>query len=160
MAIIDNNQNNQTTQSAQQAAPQAQQPQQGQQAMRQPWSFHQQGLIGSPVAAGVGGEYFTKFRTSLTEIYKDIVEGVEVRIISLNRQNMPSLRFSSLVVACRMNTVNSNAVAFHQFVNLQKLHDSGNETRNKVHTTYNRRHHWSNTLRKLFLCKIRCPCNS
>ncbi len=116
MAIIDNNQNNQTTQSAQQAAPQAQQPQQGQQAMRQPWSFHQQGLIASPVAAGVGGEYFTKFRASLTEIYKDIVEGVEVRIISLNRQNMPSLRFSSLVVACRMNTVNSNAVAFHTLI--------------------------------------------
>lgn len=80
------------------------------------WSFHQQHLINSPVAAGVGGEYFTRFRTQLTEIYKLIAEGVDIRIISLNKQSIPSLRFSALVVVCRQPAVNESAVAFHTLV--------------------------------------------
>ena len=67
------------------------------------WSFHQTNLTKSPVAAGVGGEYFTKFRTAINELFKDIVEGVELKIISLNRQNAQEMRFSAIVVAVRLS---------------------------------------------------------
>lgn len=117
MALIDNDNTNQSTQ---QAAPQqAAQSSQGNQEPRKAagfWSFHQQNVVNNPVAAGVGGEYFTKMRTQLAEIYKDIAGGVDVRIISLNRQNMPALRFSALVVACRMPEINKQAVAFHTLI--------------------------------------------
>ncbi len=80
------------------------------------WSFHQTNLTKSPVAAGVGGEYFTKFRTAINELFKDIVEGVELKIISLNRQNAQEMRFSAIVVAVRMPKVSSNVAAYHTLI--------------------------------------------
>lgn len=112
MAIIDNNTQNQNQASAAPAQPQAAQ----QNAQRQAspfWSFHQTGLINTPVAAGIGGEYFTKFRQELLDIYKDIAAGLQISVISLNRQNIPQLRFSALVVAVRYPEVADNISAFH-----------------------------------------------
>lgn len=80
------------------------------------WSFHQQNVVNSPVAAGVGGEYYTKMRAKLSEIYKDIAEGVDVTILALNRQNFPALKFSALVIACRMPNLSESVVAFHTLV--------------------------------------------
>lgn len=109
MAIQENNES--VGQSAASAQPQQQTQSTGDR--NRFWSFHQQNVVNSPVSAGVGGEYFTKLRTAFIEIYKDIAEGVEVSILSLNRQNFPALKFSALVVACRMPDVNNSAVAFH-----------------------------------------------
>ena len=80
------------------------------------WSFHKSNLLNSPVAAGIGGEYFTKIRAALVDIYKDLAEGIEVSILSLNRQNPPGLRFSALVVACTMPSVNAAVTAYHTLV--------------------------------------------
>lgn len=115
MAIVDENASNQqqgntgTRQDTYQAAAQG-----GQQQNR--WSFHQTNLTKSPVAAGVGGEYFTRFRTAINELFKDIVEGVELKIISLNRQNSQEMRFSAIVVAVRMPNVSGNVAAFHTLI--------------------------------------------
>lgn len=80
------------------------------------WSFHNSNLLGSPVAAGVGGEYLQKFRQTLAEIYKEIVPGVEVQMLTLNRQNTPALRFSAIIIACRIPEVSVNHVAFHTLI--------------------------------------------
>lgn len=64
------------------------------------WAFGQ-GLLKTPVAAGTGGEYLSRFRTQLTEIYKDIATGLKIDVISLNRQQITELRFSALVIAVR-----------------------------------------------------------
>jgi len=80
------------------------------------WSFHSSNLLGSPVAAGVGGEYLQKFRQTLAEIYKEIVPGVEVQMLTLNRQNTPALRFSAIIIACRIPEVSVNHVAFHTLI--------------------------------------------
>lgn len=82
----------------------------------QPWSFHTANLLGSPVAAGIGGEYMIQFRQALANVFKDIAPSVEVRILTLNRQNTPSLRFSALIVACRIPDTSSNVVAFHTLI--------------------------------------------
>ena len=111
MAIINENDNVQSSNSqAQQQAPGIQAPK------KSFWSFHQKGITNTPVAAGVGGEYFTKFRTAISEVFKDIAEGLEISVIALNRQNMPQLRFSAMVVACRMPDVNKNVVAYHTLI--------------------------------------------
>jgi len=80
------------------------------------WSFHQSNRFSGPVSAGIGGEYFTKFRTELATIYKDIAAGLDVRVISLNRQNLPALKFSALVVAVRYPEASADAVAFHTLI--------------------------------------------
>lgn len=111
MAIQDeNNQQNQT------AAPQAE-PQQAQRPVGpSTWSFHQPNLMNAPVAAGVGGEYFTKLRAAFAEVYKDIATGIKVDVLSLNRQNIPALKFSALLVVCRMPEQNNSVVAFHTLI--------------------------------------------
>lgn len=80
------------------------------------WSFHSTNLLGSPVAAGVGGEYLQRFRQGLADIYKDIVPGVEVQILTLNRQNTPALRFSAILIACRIPEISTSHVAFHTLI--------------------------------------------
>ena len=102
--------------SAPSAQPAAGQPNQNAPASSGVWNFHQQNLLKTPVSAGVGGEYFTKMRTSLTEIFGDIAEGLDVKVIGLNRQNITTLKFSALVVACRLMDVNPNIVAFHTLI--------------------------------------------
>ena len=114
MAIIDQNETTQNNQAQQQAAPQAKNAEQGKRSGF--WSFHQKGIVNAPVAAGIGGEYFTKIRTLLIDIYKDLAEGLEVSILSLNRQNFPQLRFSSIIVACKMPSVNQSVVAYHTLI--------------------------------------------
>lgn len=114
MAIIDNTQNNNTN--AAKAEPQVQPQQSGKKPGDQFWSFHQKNVLNSPVSAGIGGEYFTKMRTLLGEIYKDIAEGLQVDIISLNRQNFPALKFSALIVACVRPEINKSVVAYHTLI--------------------------------------------
>jgi len=80
------------------------------------WSFHQQNVTNSPVAAGVGGEYLTKMRTLVLEMYKEIAEGMEVTTLTLNRLNYPALKFSALVVACRIPQSGKDIIAFHTLV--------------------------------------------
>lgn len=80
------------------------------------WSFHQRDLLNSPISAGIGGEYFIKIRTALAEIYKDITEGLSVTTLALNRQNFPGLKFSALVIACRMPEVANDVVAYHTLI--------------------------------------------
>lgn len=88
-----------------------QQPQQETRASA--WSFHQQNLISTPIAAGAGGEYFTTLRTKLAEIYKDIAAGVDVKLIGLTRQQNPELKFTAMVVAICMPNVDPSVVGFH-----------------------------------------------
>ena len=113
MALIDNNEPNQSNNAPRQAqaAPAGEQPKR-----TGFWSFHQKGIVNAPVSAGIGGEYFTKIRTTLGEIYKDLAEGLEVSILSLNRQNFPQLRFSALIVACKMPSVNNQIVSYHTLI--------------------------------------------
>lgn len=93
-----------------------------------PWSFHQQNPLGSPVSAGVGGEYFTKMRDAMVEVFKEIANGVNLNVISLNRQNYPSLRFSALVVAISIPEVSENIVAFHTLI----LENTGEKLDKKI----------------------------
>lgn len=112
-----------------QAASAAQPKQQTQQAAGiMPWSFHQQNPLGSPVSAGVGGEYFTKMRDAMIEVFKEIAAGVNLNVISLNRQNYPSLRFSALVVAISIPEVSENIVAFHTLI----LENTGDKLEKKI----------------------------
>lgn len=80
------------------------------------WSFNQQNLLNSPVAAGIGGEYFTKFRGILADICKNVAEEMDVSIIALNRQNQPNLRFSVLAVAARLKKLDPNTVSFYTLI--------------------------------------------
>ena len=137
MAIVDDNTtNDQGTSGARQDAYQnaASQTQKG-----GVWSFHQTNLTKSPVAAGVGGEYFTKFRTAINELFKDIVEGVELKIISLNRQNAQEMRFSAIIVAVRMPKVSSNVAAYHTLIleaTGEKLTPRSGDARNKINQAF------------------------
>ena len=115
MAIQENNQQQASTQSnfggAAPSQPQAQRGQAG-----SAWSFHQKDLVNAPVSAGVGGEYFTKFRQAIVDVFKDIAEGLEISVLSLNRQNIQGLRFSALVAALRRPELDANTVAYHTLI--------------------------------------------
>lgn len=115
MAIHDN-----TTQQPQpqaQAAQAAQpQPQAAQRPAGVPWSFHQSNLINNPTAGGSGGEYLASFKKALEEVYKEIAQGVEVKLISLNRHVLTDLKFSALVVACRYPEYAPDTVAYYTFI--------------------------------------------
>jgi hypothetical protein len=79
-----------------------------------PWSFHQEGLLSTPVAGGAGSEYFTKVRNALAEIFKDIAPSVDIRLIGLTPQNYPALKVSAIVVAARINQEKTKPfVGFH-----------------------------------------------
>ena len=114
MAIQDGDNNaQQSTQTQAQAQDQAQDT--GYNAGRT-WSFNQQNLLGNPIAGGSGGEYLTSFRKSLEEVYKEIAPGLEIKLISLNRQSLSALKFSALVVALRSKDEAPNVVSYYTFV--------------------------------------------
>ena len=98
------------------AAP-AQQQQQPSAGQNNIWSFHQQDVLGNVgIAAGMGGEYFTKFRTVLGDILKEIATGVKVSMVLLNRQNFPTLRFSAIGIVTEMPEQDAGLVAFHTLI--------------------------------------------
>lgn len=111
MAIED--QNTQFTgQQSDQAAP----AQQGE--LRQTWNFHQASPIGVPVATSGGGEYLNKIREAMAVIFKDVANGLDVKLITLNRhaQAHADLRFSALVVAVRWPDQDQNTIGYHTLI--------------------------------------------
>lgn len=80
------------------------------------WNFHQSNPTGNPIAAGVGGEYLTKFRASLNEVLKEIAVGVSISVLSLSRQTFTNQRFSALVVAARVPEFSETTVAYYTLI--------------------------------------------
>lgn len=76
-------------------------------------SFHSGGLFAAPISRGVGSEYYSKLKTSLTDIYKQADSNVEISLIDLDNSNEPALQFSSLVVALRFKSEPDLGVAYH-----------------------------------------------
>lgn len=64
------------------------------------------------VAQGVGGEYFTKFRDSVSKIAADLLRGLNMTIIPLSRQEYDSLRFSAMVLAFQLEGAETE-VSYH-----------------------------------------------
>lgn len=94
---------------------------QPQSQQRGAWSFHQPGMLNSAVAPGLGSEYFQKMRAAMAEIAKDLVEGFEVGLIGLNRQQFTQLRFSCILFCMKRD----NVVSYHTLI----LEATGEEVR-------------------------------
>lgn len=80
------------------------------------FSFHTSSLFAAPISLGVGSEYYGKVKASLTEIYKEANQGVEIALIDLDRVNYPALAFSSLIVALRNKGNPGQGVAYHVLI--------------------------------------------
>jgi hypothetical protein len=88
-----------------------QQPQQTPSAA-QSWSFHGKGMFNTPLAKGVGSEYYQKFKAGMVESFKAANESVEIALIDLDTNAVPAFAFSSIVVALRNKQMNSG-VSYH-----------------------------------------------
>lgn len=119
MAIKDTSQQQQEQSQGHARYEQQQQQQQASDTGRRPggaWSFHQRGLLNNPTAGGSGGEYLASFKKGLEEAFKEIADGIEVKVISLNRHALKDLKFSAVLVALRDMRENPDLVAYYTFI--------------------------------------------
>lgn len=73
-------------------------------------------LGGGLVAAGAGGEYFTKFRNHVVEIARSLLsDSLTLTTISLNRQEHENLRFSAIVLALQHKEI-KGVVSYHTLI--------------------------------------------
>lgn len=107
------------------------QPQQQRQQSRQPGTgiggdlfSTLRGIGNGLVAQGVGGEYFSKMKETVTKTAEDLLRGVNMTIIPLSRQEYDNLRFSAMLVAFQLDAV-ENTVAYHTLI----LEATGEELR-------------------------------
>ena len=90
------------------------------------------GLSGGLVAQGVGGEYFTRFRESVTKIASDLLRGLSMTIIPLSRQEYDNLRFSAMVLAFQLED-HPDVVAYHTLL----LESTGEELKPEMRSIDN-----------------------
>lgn len=90
------------------------------------------GLSGGLVAQGVGGEYFTRFRESVTKIASDLLRGLSMTIIPLSRQEYDNLRFSAMVLAFQLED-QPDVVAYHTLI----LESTGEELKPEMRSIDN-----------------------
>lgn len=77
------------------------------------WSFTQAGLFGAPLSKGIGSEFYSKLKTKLAEAYQQASPGTQIAIIDLDKENIPTLEYSCLVIAAQYKDRPSVGVAYH-----------------------------------------------
>lgn len=132
MAINDGSTNN--AQPQPQNMTQPQQPQQPQQPPRNMFSFHDEFLYTTAISRGYNSEYVTDFKTTLTEICKNVAANVQIAIIDMDNAAERALDFSSIVIAMRDKNAGT-AVAFH----ILTLEATGTAVRPLIDTGFNNR---------------------
>lgn len=109
MAIIDNTQNKEQNQQQQQSQQQA-----SASSSAPAFNLNAGNLFGSPIARGIGSEYYNKLKEQLVKTCQNTNDkNIEISILDLDNVNESALRFSALVLALRFKNEPRGDVAFH-----------------------------------------------
>lgn len=102
------------------AAAQAARPAQTQQRVDDrpaPLSFRNIGAItSSPLGRNAGGELVTRMSEALNEVYKAVADRMDVKLLSLDNNNVQGLAFSVVVICARWKNKRDTGVSFYTLI--------------------------------------------
>lgn len=77
------------------------------------WDFHQS-LFSMPMSANPGHEYYNELTKELAEVFKATQKNIKVSMLDMSINEVPSLSFSCVVIACAIDGI--PGIAYHTLI--------------------------------------------